>query len=642
MCSELTGGTSLLSPTVAAALLISSPEHPTSGFVTTTLTAYDTEIEPDELAGELNLNTLLDTETRSTSPASLDTTSTTPTSPGSISVSLATSQNISTASTDPVSRSVFHLKHTDLDEFVQVSPEGSVVLSSSLSSGLATLPVSFTLSTHGYLTSGDGSGDIMFLRPADLRRSKTKRHTESSAFSYYDVLYGPKSALYPEDLAYRFKLDGNTLGFGYDDVAFKWYAGTSDNSTSKLYMAPSEASVPSNFKRIKLSTPHTSLQNMFTSSVITANSILNPSLNANSTESKSGNSSSSNTSLPTEITISTNATQSCPESPDVTQVWQVVNSVAEFALQDFCSTLLSYFPTTLTEAFANSTKVLQTTVTTVNSTETERMMSFTATNSIFGSTEYIASDDHVYLTKRQDTTVVSTVDLPAELAPFCAVDVIEGCFQAIYPSDLTSTLSTPSILTSTSSTLAVITNTTTTTLATASITVLANATAISYPGTGLVSPDSGTYRLWYLYWPDYSSTPALFLRSASTGAARFKAEYRPNLDAYRLATTPYDDGERYYMSIIAGIPDIDDYSIGLRTLNDIDSDERSVMLFVNYDLSSRYIAVNTTLTGTDRNTMYGCPVNVAGQLVSQVRLYRGGDGIVPGNCQPWSNLVFAG
>ncbi|KAF3914582.1 hypothetical protein ABW21_db0205429 [Orbilia brochopaga] len=649
MCDQVSQETSQ-SLFTAAALLLSSQETSTSGFATTTITALDTEFEPDEVAsgpglasGDPDLNTLLDIVTSSTLSVPISATDTPTTQPRNTTTSSSTSSTTLTSPVNSAPRASFNLKHAELDEFVHFGPEGSVFLASPTSPGYGALPVSFTLSTHGYLTNGDGSGDIIFLRPANPGRLSDERQTEDSNISYYEVLSGSKNAVSPGDLAHRFKLVDDTLGFGYDGTTFHWYAENFDNSTSKLYMAPSGASVPESLIQIQLSTSNTDLEELLSSSSVMPSSILNPTLDANTTDANLVNSSSSSISPPaTEITISTNVTQSCPESPDITQVWQVVNSVAEFALQDFCSTLLSYFPTTLTEAFADSTEVLQTTVTTVNSTETERTMSFTATNSIFGSTEYIASDDHVYLTKRQDTIVTTTIGLPSELAPFCAVDVIEGCYQAISPSNLTSTFLTPSTLTSMSSTLAVITNTTTTTLATDSTTILANTTAISYPGTGLLSPDSGTYRLWYLYWPDYSLTPALFLSSASSGAARFKAEYRPSVDAYRMAATPYDDGEKYYMSIIAGVSDIDDYSIGLRTLNDIDSDERSVMLFVSYDMSSRYIAVNSALTGTDRDTMFGCPVNVAGELVSQVRLYRGGDGDVPADCQSWSNLMLAG
>ncbi|KAJ6263105.1 hypothetical protein Dda_1664 [Drechslerella dactyloides] len=627
--------------------------------VTTTLTVNDTEIEPDELTGNPDLNTLLATVSTSDESLSYDTfmaefslsaslnvmsKSTMTEAENMISAASTLNDNVTTttASVNLTPRSPFYLKHTELDEFVQFGPDGTLILAPTGRSGSTAFPASFTLPLHGYLTSEDSSEDMMFLRPVNPTSFKTRRQTRSSNLPYYDVRYGPKDMVTVGDLAYRFKLDSNSLGFEYDGVTYQWYAESSSDSTSKLYMAPSGASVPDTFRQIQLSSPAASSTNLLANSSIPAipSRSLNQDLDhAESTLEKS--TSSSIVPVSTKITINTDNTEGCLDDPDVTHVWQVVNSIAEYALQGFCSTLLSYIPTTTTETFADLTEVLETTVTIVNSTETERTLSFTATNSIIAATEYIATGGYAVRAKRRDTTVFSTIELPSELTSFCAVDIIEACSQAISPSGLTAIFSTPITVTSISSALTAITNTTTTTLAAASTTILANTTAISYPGTGLITPDSGTYRLWYLYWPDYPSTPALFLRSTSTGAAYFTAEFRPNINAYRLYATPYVDGEKYYLSIIAGIPEIDDYNVGLRTLNDIDSDERSVMLYVYYELSSRYISVNSVLTGTDRDTMYGCPVTVAGKMLSQVRLYRGDDGSAPADCQPWSNLMFA-
>ncbi|KAK6532580.1 hypothetical protein TWF281_006763 [Arthrobotrys megalospora] len=369
----------------------------------------------------------------------------------------------------------------------------------------------------------------------------------------------------------------------------------------------------------------------------------------------------------------------CPKTPNPTRVWQLVKSIARLDLESYCSDLLGYgTPVTIIKTKAGLTRTSIINVTDIDETETEISTYYTETVTIAFSTVYDAGDepeerkrqeeitsevtypfidkssyDGVYGTGDDISTQVTTVSeidvasnaigkKPAQLDSFCEIDIIEACSQAVPAPDPTTITRTKKMKTTVLPLTDSLTETKTKVILAASTTTLPNTTQISYPGTGRIIADSGTYRSWYVYWTGDAFDPGLYLTWLSDNATFFAAEYRPNMDTYRVyANAP--GGERYYMSmsVPVGIAPITDYSIGLRTLNDINSDEGSVLLYMDLNWESGFLNVNMNFTGTERNTLFGCPMVVDGiELRAQVRLYAIGDGTVPRGCQAWSNLVL--
>ncbi|KAF3227078.1 hypothetical protein TWF106_010566 [Orbilia oligospora] len=378
----------------------------------------------------------------------------------------------------------------------------------------------------------------------------------------------------------------------------------------------------------------------------------------------------------------------CPKTPNPTQVWKIVQIIARLDLRNFCSKLLGYkSPATVVNTKAGSTLIVTVNITGDEETEVETSTYYTGTAIVAFSTVYNAGDepekrrvqiteektvsgvtylvvdkssyDGVYGKEDDDDGALTKVDTesntdadidyptdspdktPSQLTSLCEIDISEACSQIAAPSEPTTITKTNKGKTLTLPLTDAPTKTETKVLLAASTTTVLNTTQISYPGAGRLTVDSGTYNRWYLYWTGDTLDPALCLLLPSTNATFFITEYRPNMETYRVyANGP--DGEKYYMSIAApiGISAITDYSISLKTLNDINSDEGSVLLYVDLNLENGYVNINTEITGTDRNTMFGCVMVMGKELRAQVRLYAVGDGTVPRECQAWSNLIL--
>ncbi|KAK6348109.1 hypothetical protein TWF718_005924 [Orbilia javanica] len=375
----------------------------------------------------------------------------------------------------------------------------------------------------------------------------------------------------------------------------------------------------------------------------------------------------------------------CPKTSNPAHVWEIVQIIARLDLRSYCSALLGYdAPTTIIKTKTGSIRIITISITDKEDTETETETYYTETVTVAVSTVYNAGDglerrrfrstgqggtpkftylvvdkssyDGAYsqedeiLTKvdglsdgdiNTDAAVDSPNGAPQELASFCEIDISEACSQVVTPSEPITVTKTNKIKTLTRSLTEVPTTTQTKVLLAASTTTILNTTQISYPGTGRLIADSGTYSRWHFCWTGDAFDPALNLCFHSRNATFFITEYRPNIEAYRVYTNG-PDGEKYYMSIAApiGVSAITDYSISLRTLDDINSDEGSVILYVNLDLEGGYVNVNMELTGTERNLMFGCAMVMGKELRAQVRLYSMEDGTVPRVCQAWSHLVL--
>ncbi|KAF3151881.1 hypothetical protein TWF594_005646 [Orbilia oligospora] len=376
----------------------------------------------------------------------------------------------------------------------------------------------------------------------------------------------------------------------------------------------------------------------------------------------------------------------CPKTPNPTQVWKIVRIIAQLDLRNYCSNLLGYkSPATVVKTKAGSTLIVTVNITGDEKTEVETSTYYTGTATVAFSTVYNAGEepekrrvqsteektvsgvtylvvdkssyDGVYgkeddgvLTKvgtgsNTDADIDYPMDspdkTPPQLASFCEIDISEACSQIVAPSEPTTITKTNKGKTLTLPLTDAPTKTETKVLLAAATTTVLNTTQISYPGAGRLTVDSGTYNRWYLYWTGDTLDPALCLLLPSTNATFFITEYRPNMETYRVYTNG-PNGEKYYMSIAApiGISAVTDYSISLKTLNDINSDEGSVLLYVDLNLENGYVNINTEITGTDRNTMFGCVMVMGKELRAQVRLYAVGDGTVPRECQAWSNLIL--
>ncbi|KAK6518121.1 hypothetical protein TWF506_005282 [Arthrobotrys conoides] len=383
--------------------------------------------------------------------------------------------------------------------------------------------------------------------------------------------------------------------------------------------------------------------------------------------------------------LSKNKPTKCPKTSDPTQVWKVVQIIARLDLRNYCSNLLGYDgPVTVVKTTPGSTRILTVNITGDEETEIETSTYYTETATVAFSTVYDpdgelkerlvestgektlsgvtylvvdkSSYDGVYgndddvLTKagsgsNNDTDIDTATDSPggdpSQLAPFCEADIIEACSQVVAPSEPTTVTKTNKGKTLTLPLTDAPTKTETKVFLAASTTTILNTTQISYPGAGRLITDAGTYSQWYLYWTGDTLDPALYLQLPSTNATFFVTEYRPNMETYRVYTSG-PDGEKYYMSIAVpiGISAVTDYSISMKTLNDINSDEGSVLLYVDLNLENGYINVNLDLTGTDRDAMFGCGMVMGKGLRAQVRLYAVGDGTVPRECEAWSNLIL--
>ncbi|KAF3318797.1 hypothetical protein TWF173_005210 [Orbilia oligospora] len=617
--------------------------------------------------------------------------------------------------------SPFMLESAGSDHFVQFGPEGTIIIGPVIPDPERAVPPMFILHHHGYLTSGDDPNDIVFLRIVDQNQT---RHKRDEASEYYKVIHGPKINISFDDLTSRFSIKDGFLEFfeqGQNNSRFDWYVSTDVDSVSWLFMGPTKAAFPEGFSQIELSkqNPSTSLlQNFLTSTIVTTNSVIPPSgLTATPTTTipqaiVSSPSSTSSNSLITSpddeetskaLTISSNNEDTsndssslplsksrltkCPKTPNPTQVWKIVQIIAQLDLRNYCSNLLGYkSPATVVKTKAGSTLIVTVNITGDEETEVETSTYYTETATVAFSTVYNAGDEpekrHVQSTeektfsgvtylvvnkssydgvygKEDDDDALTKVEIgsntnadidypidspektPPQLASFCEIDISEACSQIVAPSEPTTITKTNKGKTLTLPLTDSPTKTETKVLLAASTTTVLNTTQISYPGAGRLTVDSGTYNRWYLSWAGDTLDPALCLLLPSTNATFFIIEYRPNMETYRVYTNG-PDGEKYYMSIAVpiGISAITDYSISLKTLNDINSDEGSVLLYVALNLENGYINIDTEITGTDRNTMFGCVMVMGKELRAQVRLYAVGDGTVPRECQAWSNLIL--
>ncbi|KAK6543670.1 hypothetical protein TWF694_000408 [Orbilia ellipsospora] len=579
-----------------------------------------------------------------------------------------TSSHITPLLLRPHTHSPFLLQRQGLGDFVQYGPEGSIILGPAIPDALQdrSTPASFILHQHGYLTCGHDINDVVFLRQAKFTDANS--YSESVNMSYYKVIHGPKSDVFSYDLTSEFILTDGLLGFtreGFDGDAFGWYIDGGDASAVRLYMASTEFPLPDSFSQVQLSKKKAS--NIPTNDqeedfLATTNSQLitfDTEIFESPTEDLE--------STPTETEISeildevvsdsepvetSEPTGTCDGRPNPTLVLDLVNWIYDFKLQGYCSSLLGYDTETTSTAEEKIKFTRAKTVTrTVEITETETLTTFTETITIESTTIYDANngpqvkrrqDEVKILVTEEEAPITTAIDTPAQIMPFCPADIRAACSNALafsstfFPNEQTKPTKKPTITVFTT-----ITNTETEIAEEATTTTLADVTEISYDGTGFLMPDSGAYRLWYLYWTGELADPALYLRLVASNAT-FTAEYRQSLGVYRVYTK-YADGTLYYMSIRipVGMSSIADYTVGLETLNDINSDENVVLLYFNFDWNSGYIWVNSSVTGTEKNTMFGCPMSFGKQLRSQVRLYAVGDESVPSDCMGWSNLMFA-
>ncbi|KAF3289465.1 hypothetical protein TWF970_003242 [Orbilia oligospora] len=526
------------------------------------------------------------------------------------------------------------LESAGSDHFVQFGPEGTIIIGPVIPDPERAVPPMFILHHHGYLTSGDDPNDIVFLRIVDQNQT---RHKRDEASEYYKVIHGPKTNISFDDLTSRFSIKDGFLEFFEQGQNNSRFDCPDDEETSKA-------------------------------------------LTISSNNEDTSNDSSS-------LPLSKSRLTKCPKTPNPTQVWKIVQIIAQLDLRNYCSNLLGYkSPATVVKTKAGSTLIVTVNITGDEETEVETSTYYTETATVAFSTVYNAGDQpekrHVQSTeektvsgvtylvvnkssydgvygKEDDDDALTKVEIgsntnadidypidspektPPQLASFCEIDISEACSQIVAPSEPTTITKTNKGKTMTLPLTDALTKTETKVLLAASTTTVLNTTQISYPGAGRLTVDSGTYNRWYLSWAGDTLDPALCLLLPSTNATFFITEYRPNMETYRVYTNG-PDGEKYYMSIAVpiGISAITDYSISLKTLNDINSDEGSALLYVALNLENGYINIDTEITGTDRNTMFGCVMVMGKELRAQVRLYAVGDGTVPRECQAWSNLIL--
>ncbi|KAF3142098.1 hypothetical protein TWF703_001321 [Orbilia oligospora] len=529
--------------------------------------------------------------------------------------------------------SPFMLESAGSDHFVQFGPEGTIIIGPVILDSERAVPPMFILHHHGYLTSEDDPNDIVFLRSVDQNQTQ---HERDKASEYFKVIHGPKTNISFDDLTSRFSIKDGFLEFFEQGQNNSRFDCSDDEAISKTL----------------------------------------------TTGSNNEDASNDSSSLP----LSKSRLTKCPKTPNPTQVWKIVRIIAQLDLRNYCSNLLGYkSPATVVKTKAGSTLIVTVNITGDEKTEVETSTYYTGTATVAFSTVYNAGEepekrrvqsteektvsgvtylvvdkssyDGVYgkeddgvLTKvgtgsNTDADIDYPMDspdkTPPQLASFCEIDISEACSQIVAPSEPTTITKTNKGKTLTLPLTDAPTKTETKVLLAAATTTVLNTTQISYPGAGRLTVDSGTYNRWYLYWTGDTLDPALCLLLPSTNATFFITEYRPNMETYRVYTNG-PNGEKYYMSIAApiGISAVTDYSISLKTLNDINSDEGSVLLYVDLNLENGYVNINTEITGTDRNTMFGCVMVMGKELRTQVRLYAVGDGTVPRECQAWSNLIL--
>ncbi|KAF3929927.1 hypothetical protein AA313_de0203786 [Arthrobotrys entomopaga] len=519
------------------------------------------------------------------------------------------------------------------------------------------------LHQHGYLTCGHDINDLVFLRQAKFTDANS--YSESVNMSYYKVIHGPKSDVFPYDLTSQFVSTDGLIGFvreGFDGGEFGWYIDGEDVSASQLYMAPTESPLPDGFSQVQLSKQKVSdipagneEEEFFATTDSQIASFDTETFESPTEDPEAMPIETELSEIPEEFVsesglepIGTSGpTGNCDETPNPTLILDLLNWIFDFKLQGYCSSLLGY--NTEATSTAEEKKIefhgAKTVTRTTKVTETETLTTFTETITIESTTIYDANNGP-QLQKRQEEetpTETASIDTPAQIMPFCPADIRAACSNAIafssaiFPNEQAKVTKKKTITVFTT-----LTDTTTEIVEEATTTTLADVTEISYDGTGFLMPDSGAYRLWYLYWTGELADPALYLRLTASNVTTFTAEYRQAAGVYRVYTRSAD-GTLYYMSIRipVGMSSISDYTISLKTLNDINSDENVVLLYVNFDWNSGYVWVNSSVTGTERSTMYGCPVSFGKQLRSQVRLYALGDGDVPSDCMAWGNLMFA-
>ncbi|KAF3912771.1 hypothetical protein ABW20_dc0106737 [Dactylellina cionopaga] len=544
------------------------------------------------------------------------------------------------ASTNVVLGASFLLHRGGSDDFLQWGPEGSIILGPAppVNFRARSLPASFSIHKHGYLTNGDDPTEIVFLRLANI--SQSSNQTDTSNLSYYSVIHGPKSDVSTQDLTAQFSLEEGLLGYvrqGFNGSSISTTNSpiTSEVTSSTLASGCSEIPDPTVIWQLLHSISKYRLHDY-------CSTLLGYDIPVTTTRV------SANATAVFTMTITTfNSTET-----EISTTYVETSTVAASTVYDANNDDREAESTkagAINERQDNKTGEIEYEEIEAEEIQAEEIQA--GEFQVAEETQDIEEAQEAGKTQAADgnqdnpfivSTISSATSIPSEIAIFCPVAVSAACSQAFsYPQPLY-TVFNETLKKVTVTFLTALVNTTTETLSTVTTTTLPKTTEITYPGTGRLVTDSGTYHLWYLYWTNQITDPALYLRLASSTATTFTAEYRPNIDTYRLYTTA-PDGQKYYMSINipVGMVSITDYSIGLRTLNDINSDENFSLLYVNYNWDSEYVSVNVDVMETDRNTMFGCPMLVGGEMRSQVRLYAVGDGTVPRDCQAWSNLMFA-
>ncbi|RVD85530.1 uncharacterized protein DFL_003851 [Arthrobotrys flagrans] len=232
----------------------------------------------------------------------------------------------------------------------------------------------------------------------------------------------------------------------------------------------------------------------------------------------------------------------CPEIPNPTRVWKIVQIIARLNLGNYCSNLLSYdAPAAIIKTKPDSTRILTVNITDIEETETEISTYCTETATVAASTVCDAGGEPER--RRVESTVEETLSgvthLTADKTSYDGVYGQEGDVQTNV-----STVLNPDI----------------------DIDLAIN----SPSGTPLYQPLACGYSQWYLYQIEDAQAPALHLRQPSTNVTLFVSAYRPNMETYRVYTNGLG-GQKYYMSIAApvGISPAMDFNISLKTLDDM-------------------------------------------------------------------------
>ncbi|KAK6358177.1 hypothetical protein TWF730_007530 [Orbilia blumenaviensis] len=600
--------------------------------------------------------------------------------------------------------SPFMLEGPGSGHFVQYGPEGSIILGPVIPNRARSAPPMFILHHHGYLASRHDVDDIVFLRLIVPSKTRGKRDDSSIYYKAIhgpknNISFDDLTSRFSLTEGFL-----NFFEEGQNSSRFDWYVATDGDYISRLVMAPTEATIPKGFSQVVISKQNinrSSTGDLPTSTVSTTSRLPGTTAPISASTTPPQFSATNLSGANPDITVtsfrntpvsgsvvlrpgsySSTISIECPKTPDPARVWNIIQTIARLDLRGYCSNLLGYDLATILKTKPGPTRSVTVNITNIDETETETETYYTNTATVAFSTIYNAGDgaepskrhmgvmedditpditypviekssyDGVYGTGEEIATQVNTLPnidstpdslhkTPQQLASFCEIDISEACSQIITsPVPITIT-KTKKIKTVTIPVTEVPTKTETKVLLAASTTTLLNTTQISYPGTGLLVVDSGMYHQWYLYWTGEVFDPALYLRLPSVNATLFTAEYRPSMDTYRIYTNA-PDGERYYMSIatVIGISAITDYSISLKTLDDINSDEGSVLLYIDLSWENGFISVNKEATGTDRSMMFGCAMVMGLELRAQVRLYSAEDGTVPRVCEAWSNLIL--